>query len=395
MNRLSTASDPIADSVKEELRSAAIRLGFSACGFTCARDLDLGFMMYRWLGEDRHGHMDYLVRQGPRRLSPRACFAKAASVLVVAWPYPAPSPPDSDWGGRLEGRIAAYALGDDYHSILRRKLEHLAKMTEEMCGAASKVQVDAGPLVEKELARRAGLGWYGHNTNLVTKDAGSYVLLGCLATEAVFEPDPPFRGGHCGFCRDCPPACPTGALDCGPTIDARLCISYLTIEHRGPIAHGLRPRMGNWVFGCDLCQQVCGWNGEATAAVAGSTPFLPDLLGIDEEEFKHLYGATAIARCKRRGLGRNAAVALGNSRNPEAAGPLEHALRTHDQPLVRSHAAWAIGRIAAAGWRRVLATAARHEDVRPVVVEIEAALAGNSQLTPGRGDRYRPGPKVV
>jgi epoxyqueuosine reductase len=232
-------------------------------------------------------------------------------------------------------------------------------------------------LVEKELAKRAGLGWYGHNTNLLTRGAGSYLLLACLLTEARFEPDPPFVADHCGTCRSCIPSCPTGALGNGPTIDARRCISYLTIEHRGPIDPALRKEIGNWVLGCDVCQEVCPWNSQPEAASSNSQqePYLPELLWISPEEFSARFGGTAVSRAKRRGLARNAAVALGNTGNPEAVEPLAAALAAHDEPIVRAHSAWALGSLATDAAQKALRRAARQEHVPPVRCEIEEALS--------------------
>jgi len=368
-------SSGLRESLKEELRERALASGFVACGFTSADPLDCGGLLDGWLAQRRHGFMDYLARDRGRRLEPRASLDAAAGVMVAAWPYAPPPPPAGDWRATLTGRIAAYALGLDYHTRLAAELDRLAAFIEERTGAASRVHVDAGPLVEKELARRAGLGWYGHNTNILTRERGSYVLLACLLTEARLAPDPPFAEDHCGTCTACVPACPTRALDDGPTIDAPRCISYLTIEHRGPIAEHLRARMENWVFGCDVCQEVCPWNEAGGAAVEALSPSLPELLAIDRDGFRDRFGATAVARAKRRGLARNAAVALGNSGNPDAADPLERALRGHDEPLVRAHAAWALGAMGTVAARIALERSRPEAQAPPVQREIELAVA--------------------
>jgi epoxyqueuosine reductase len=367
------------DHVKEQIRSYALSLGFAACGFTHAEALDCAPVFADWLRHGRHGLMDYLARTPERRTEPRAAMPEAESVLVLAWPYPAPPPMRSDWRGMLRGRIAAYALGNDYHDVLGVKLGELAASMDAACGARTRWYVDTGPLVEKDLARRAGLGWYGHNTNVLSRTGGSYFLLGCILTDARFEPDAPFTADHCGTCRACVPACPTGALDEGPTIDARKCISYLTIEHRGPIDEQLRAGLGSWIFGCDVCQQVCPWSPAADPGASDFLePYLPDLLLIDTETFRQRYAHTAVARAKRRGLARNAAVVLGNTGNPEAVEPLAFALREHDEPLVRAHAAWSLGRIGGDPAVRTLEHAASREAVPPVLAEIAAALARRS-----------------
>ena len=365
----------VADRVKEEVRSRASSLGFAACGFTDAAPLACAPVLADWLDRERHGLMDYLARTPDRRTEPRALMPEAASVLVLAWPYPAPPPGRADWQSTLTGRIAAYALGGDYHDVLMQNIAKLEGFIGEALGARTLAYVDTGPLVEKELARRAGLGWYGHNTNIRARAGGSYFLLGCVLTSAAFEPDPPFTADHCGTCRACIPACPTGALDQGPTIDAPRCIAYLTIELRGPIDSALRAKLDNWIFGCDVCQQVCPWSPQGDRAANGFLePYLPDVLLIDDETFRETYAHTAVARAKRRGLARNAAVALGNSANPEAVEPLACALRGHDEPLVRAHAAWALGRIGGESARRALRSAAAKEAVPPVRAEIHTAL---------------------
>jgi epoxyqueuosine reductase len=366
---------------KDEVRCQARALGFSACGFTSAAPIDELPLLGDWVARGRHGHMGYLAGDLRRRLAPLALLPTAQSVIVVAWPYPPPPQPRGDWRRSLTGRIAAYALGRDYHDVMTERLGTLAAVVAETFTGARRAHVDAGPLLEKDLARRAGLGWFGHNTNILVGRSGSYFLLGCLLTEARFEPDPPFAAEHCGTCRACIPACPTGALDSGPTIDAPRCISYLTIEHRGPIEPDLRARIGNWVFGCDVCQEVCPWNpSSAQPGRPELEPYLPDLLALTSEEFRDRYAATAVGRAKRRGLARNAAVALGNTGNPEAVDPLATAVLGHDEPLVRAHAAWALGRVAAPAAGRALAAAARRERVPPVVAEIEAACATRAAL---------------
>lgn len=368
-------SDGEAGMLREAIRERALQLGFAACGFTGAEDLDCGPLLAAWLAERRHGLMDYLERDPERRISPRRNLATAASVIVVAWKYAgAPAAPDPDWRERLTGRVAAYALGEDYHFHVADKLERLAAFVREAGSRATEVHVDGGPLVERHLARRAGLGWYGHNTMLLHPGYGSNSMLGCLLTDLRLPADAPAAADRCGTCRACVSACPTGALDGGPTIDARLCISYLTIELRGPIPHELRPRIGNWVFGCDACQEVCPWN-EPAAVPPLARPSLPGLLAMNEDEFRQTYARSALLRAKRRGLARNAAVALGNSANLEAVEPLARALAEHDEALVRAHAAWALGELAGAHAEVALARAQATDRVPPVRLAAQEALA--------------------
>ncbi len=230
--------------VEDTLRMRAEELGFAACAICDARPIDRSQFLRRWLEEGRHGYMDYLARDVEARLSPARTLHAARSVVVVAWSYPLAPRPREDWKTRLVGRIASYALGQDYHDVVGVRLGELARVLEST-GARCAVHVDAGPLLERELAVRAGIGWFGRNTNVLSRGHGSAFLLGCLVTDAPLHPDPPLGADYCGTCIACIDGCPTGALDTSTGIDARLCISYLTIEHRGPIAHRLRPLIGN------------------------------------------------------------------------------------------------------------------------------------------------------
>jgi len=336
--------------------------------------------------------MDYLAGDPGPRVDPGSRLAGARSVLVALWRYAPPPAVRLDWKHELVGRIAAYALGPDYHQYLEERMRELGEAVAGRYSARYSTHVDAGPLVEKELARRAGLGWYGRNTNILSTDAGSSFLIACLVTDALLPPDPPMTTDHCGTCTACIPACPTGALDDGPTIDAARCISYLTIEHRGPVDVGLRPRMDNWVFGCDVCQEVCPWQaGDDLATVSGDDdplyPALPGLLELNEDGFHERYRRTAVWRAKRRGLARNAAIALANSGNPQAVAPLARALLEHDEPLVRAHSAWALGRFDEPEAARTLVAAEGRESVPPVRREI--ALARARADPPDRAS-YRP-----
>lgn len=367
-----------------ELRQAASELGFAACGFTDAGPLQIGNRLGDWLAADRHASMSWMAREPERRLNPVRALPGAKSVVMAAWPYPLADLSATPPASALRGRVAAYAVGPDYHHVVAEKLSSLADTIQALTGAGSVVYVDGGPLLEKEFAARAGIGWFGHHTNLLTRNQGSAFLLGALVTEADISPDAPFQADHCGTCRACPSACPTGALDHGPTIDANLCISYLTIEHRGPIARDLRAAMGPWVFGCDWCQEVCPWNPEELSVDERLWPYLPALLELSREQFRERFAGTAILRAKRRGLARNASIALGNSGSSEAIEPLIRALLQHDEALVRAHAAWALGALApgAAGptaseYQQIvtgLTRGLRQERAWPVRIELETAL---------------------
>ncbi len=371
---------------KEQVRERALQLGFRTCGFTSAAPLDCGPVLEDWIRRGRHGSMAYLAKNPERRINPASQLPEARTVIVALSAYQAPRPPRGDWRRSLVGRIASYALGPDYHDDLGERMTALGEGIRELHGARYAVHVDAGPLVEKDLARRAGLGWYGRNTNILTT-AGSYFLIACLITDAEYEPDPPMSASHCGTCTACIPACPTGALDHGPTIDAARCISYLTIEHHGPLTNEVFPdieKMENWVFGCDVCQEVCPWHDDPNdepsrydESGADDDPLYPDLAGLlrlDRDGFRDRYRRTAVWRAKRRGLARNAAIALGNSGNPLAADPLREALRGHDEALVRYHAAGSLGRILGRDAATDLTAALAREAVPPVRREIERVL---------------------
>jgi epoxyqueuosine reductase len=231
------------------------------------------------------------------------------------------------------------------------------------------------------------LGWFGRNTNLLNRHHGSYFFLAEIFTDAEFEPSgEPYRE-HCGTCRQCLELCPTGALAEGYVIEPRLCISYLTIEHRGRIPVALRSELGNWIFGCDICQEVCPWNVSTGAAPDDALmPFLPGLMALDDEGFRRRFGKSAVARTRRRGLLRNAAVVLGNSGNRDAVAVLARSLESEIEPLVRSHAAWALGRLGGASARAALERRRGTESDPEVSAEIEAALIppGEAPAEPDR-----------
>jgi epoxyqueuosine reductase len=369
--------------VEERVRAEAAALGFSTCGFAAARPIDRGAFLDGWLAAGFAGGMHYLGRHPQRRLTVAGILPRARTVISLAFPYTAPPPPPVDWRGTLRGRIAAYATGEDYHRTIDARLgaleEALARLFPDR---ATKRYVDTGAVLEREWAFRAGLGWFGKNTMLLGTRAGSWFFLAELVTEAELRPDAPTQD-HCGRCTRCLDACPTNALRDGLVMDARRCIAYLTIEHRGAIPRALRAPLGPWLFGCDVCQEVCPWNpapGPTTTTDGGGLfPFLPDLLRLDRTAFRRRFGATSLARTRRRGMLRNAAVVLGNTGNPAAVPALAHAL-SDPEPLVRQHAAWALGAIGGADALDALAArAAREPDV---VVSNEIADARAQRIAP-------------
>ncbi len=295
-----------------------------------------------------------------------------------------PGPPP---GGDPRGRIARFAWGDDYHLVMESRLRALSGFLVNHGANLARCYVDAGPLFERAIAQRAGLGWCGRHSCLITKPFGTWVVLGEILTDLTLQPDPP-ASGDCGACEACMhgvAACPTGAIVAPGVVDARRCIAYWTIEHRGWIPREVRPTLQDMIFGCDLCQEACPFNGPPELAVAvhpeflprpetGSRPRLLSLLNIAEDEFRRLFRRSAIKRAKRTGLRRNAATALGNLGDDRAVPDLAVALLDPSDPVVRGHAAWALGRIGGTASRAALDDALKAEEDAQVRAEIEMAL---------------------
>ena len=323
-----------------------------------------------WLAQGHAGEMAYLAREPQLRIDPALPFPQAKSVICLGYPYSPPRVPEIDWRSELRGRIAAYAAGVDYHETIQAKLNTLVTcLHETVPGLWARPYVDTGPLFEREWAYRSGLGWFGKNTMLLRKGVGSWFFLAEILVSLELEGEG-IPQAHCGKCTRCLTDCPTGALENGYILKAPLCISYLTIEHRGAIPHELRPKMGNWIFGCDVCQEVCPWNEKFSQPreelVEELFPSLKELIALDENGFRTRFGRSAIRRTKRRGLLRNVAIALGNSGNPEAIPSLQTAL--HDpEPLVRSHAAWGLGQFAESKQKKLYSTIMSEKQMRRYV----------------------------
>jgi epoxyqueuosine reductase len=339
-------------SLTETIKFEARRLGFSLAGVTLPDPPPHWAAYEHWLSMGRHGSMEYLADS--RRADPRLVLPECRSILVLAVSYPNPGPFLQDEGGPLAGRIAAYAWGNDYHLVLPERLKKLTAFIEAQAGGpvASRWYTDTGPLLERELAQRAGLGWIGKNTCLIHPKIGSFFLLAEILLGIELEPDLPFSPDRCGTCTRCIIACPTGCILPDRTLDARRCISFLTIENKNGIPLDLRLQVGNLVFGCDICQQVCPWNRIADQEydpAFRAQPNLPDPnliteLELGAAEFNLKFKGNPVLRSKRRGYLRNVAVALGNSGDPLALPALERALQDNEV-LVRDHAAWALQQI--------------------------------------------------
>ena len=378
------------------LKARALALGFHRVGITTP-DATAHMPFYRdWLAEGRHGEMGYLARPDAvsRRADLTGTLEDVRSVVVVAQEYFVEDP-DGMPDDPARAVIARYARGRDYHQVMVQGLSALliwteAEATEPVAGRA---YVDTGPILERDLGRRAGLGWFGKNSMLIHPTRGSYFFLGVLLLDLELPSDPPFEAEHCGNCTRCVDACPTGALlgyreDGAPVMDARRCISYLTIELRGAIPRDLRPLMGNRVFGCDICQEVCPFTRKFSEPSSESAyspqpeldgpPLLElaaRLLTLSGKGFAREFAGSALLRTGRKGLLRNVCVALGNWGSEEAVPVLAEAL-ADPAPLVRGHAAWALGAMGSPEAISLLSGRAAQEADDFVRGEIDSALSG-------------------
>jgi len=372
-------------SLTEALKDRARALGFCAVGVTGAEP----FVEAESAATTRtaEGLMDGLTWWSPMRAhasaDPRRALPEARSVIALAFPHPLPdsSSPlvggaggeDSPGGDGPRGRIAGYALGRDYHEVLLDRMQPLLSMLRDR-GYAAKTYVDHGWMLDRAAAARAGLGWLGKNTNLLVSGTGSYVLLAEIVTSAALQPDQPLKKS-CGSCDACLRVCPTGALIKPGVLDNRRCISFWTIEHRGVIPREIRPLIGEWIFGCDLCQEICPVNARPAAPdaealtafgpVVEPRPRLEELLPLDEETFRARFRQSAVWRTRRSGLLRNVCIALGNVADRRSVPALSRALIDND-PLIRGHAAWALGRLGGPAARQGL-TLALSRDADPWV----------------------------
>ena len=342
--------------LKERINTKARKLGFILAGVTTPEPPPHYSTFEHWLTQGRHGMMHYLAteRSRARRADPREIMPECKSILVLATPYPSPGERGMSEGqgeGEIVGRIASYAQGNDYHDILPARMKELVRFIEEQVQGPVKNRwyTDSGPILERDLAQRAGIGWIGKNTCLIHPSHGSYFLLSEIFLDLALEPDPPFVTDHCGNCTRCIDACPTDCILPDRTLDATRCISYLTIELKDDVPVELRDKMGNWVFGCDICQMVCPWNrfaGEGDPAFdeqeARST--LTEELALPLEAFNRRFKRTPVKRAKRRGYLRNVALALGNAGDMHALPVLQNALND-EEPMVREHAKWAMEEI--------------------------------------------------
>ena len=360
----------------EELRRESVRVGFSRLGIAPAGPPPRRELVRQWLDQGFAGVLrEWFERQEPLRADPENLLPGVRSVIMLATDHATSADGTANVGGAGEGsgRVARYAGGADYHDLLRSRVNMLGAWLEaRVPGCRTRGVVDSAPLAERDFAWLAGLGWFGKNTMLIDPRAGSFFFLTALLTDLELPPDTPVEVDHCGTCTACLDACPTGAFVEPRVLDASRCISALSIEDHGPIAADLRPGMQDWIFGCDICQEVCPWNRHAPGSTEPTfqpsdglpTPSLAAILGLDTEAFRQRFKGTPLRRAKRRGLLRSAAIALGNRPHAPSFDALAAAL-ADEEPVVRGAAAWALGR-----WR--------HADV--VAERARAALIGRIEI---------------
>jgi len=346
------------EQAREIIRARAVALGFDECRFTTAAPPARAAHLDRWLEAGRHGQMHWLARNREKRQDPARVLPGVRTVIVVAVNYAAEPAAVARDPTTVTGVVARYARALDYHDWMGTRLKLLAAFVEATGppGTRALWYVDTGPVLERELAERAGVGFVGKHTNLVSRRWGNWLLLGEVLTTWALPPDRP-EVNRCGHCTRCLQACPTGAIVAPFELDARLCISYLTIELRGSIPVELRSAIGDRIFGCDDCLAVCPWNRFARAGRLMrefhrpdlEVPDLLELLHISKDEFQRRFGGTPLARAKHSGLRRNVCVALGNVGDERCRAPLERAARDPD-PVVAEHARWALARLEERGF---------------------------------------------
>jgi len=348
----STSSHPNT-ALKDEIRAEALRLGFSTCGFA---DAAAAWPNGDWLADfvqaERHGAMGWMEETLERRRHPTAMWTDARSAVVLGVNYGPDIDPLDQLNARDRAAISVYAQGDDYHDVIKKRLKELAGWMHRRFGQEVKVFVDTAPLMEKPLAQRAGLGWQGKHTNLLSREFGSWLFLGSVLTTLDLPPDAP-EVDHCGSCRACLDICPTQAFPAPHQLDARRCISYLTIELAGPIPAEFRPALGNRIYGCDDCLAICPWNKFASLSSEAKLrareslrqPTLAELAALDDPSFRALFSKNPIKRIGRDRFVRNVLYAIGNSGDVALMGVVEPLLRD-PAPVVRGAAVWAALRLA-------------------------------------------------
>ncbi len=372
----------------QQIYQRANELGFELVGITPAVQSETIARYRQWIENGYAGKMGYLERHLPLKADVRQLLAEAKSVISLAINYYTLDPPKALVEDPARGQISRYAWGDDYHDVIRQRLSELIDFIRQTAETElrTRVCVDTAPIIEREYAQKAGLGWIGKNTNLIHWRSGSWYFLAEVLINIALESETPAVRGSCGTCTLCIEACPTDAIVEPNVLDSRLCISYLTIELKDGIPKALRPKIGNLIFGCDICQEVCPWNSKAVPTdepafqprAENFVPKLLSLVGMTQQEFSRRFKRSPIKRTKRRGFLRNVLVAIGNWGDRRAIPALKDAL-TDDEPLVRSHAAWALGRIGSDTAKQILQTRLTVETEQEVITEIQDALLETEQ----------------
>jgi epoxyqueuosine reductase len=340
--------------LEARIAQAAADLGFATCGIAAAREDPLrAARLEEWLGEGHHGSMEWMAARAEHRRSPQGLWPEARSVIALGASYAPGHDPLALEGDAEHARISVYAQGRDYHDVVKKRLKALARwLVAEVPGAEVKVFVDTAPVMEKPLGEAAGLGWQGKHTNLVSPSHGSWLFLGAIYTTLDLAPSAPHRD-QCGSCRACLDACPTDAFPAPYRLDARRCISYLTIEHKGPVPHEFRTALGNRIYGCDDCLAVCPWNKFASAAQAMKeflpraelvAPRLAELLALDDAGFRAMFSGSPIKRVGRDRFVRNCLYSAGNSGDARLV-PQVEALSADPDPIVADAAEWALAQL--------------------------------------------------
>ena len=374
--------------LSQHIQARAHKLGFELIGITPAAQSETIARYRQWIENGYAGKMGYLEKHLPLKVDVRQLLAEAKSVISLAMNYYTLDPPKALAEDPARGQISRYAWGDDYHDVIRQRLSELVDFIKQTAETELKTRVcvDTAPIIEREYAQKAGIGWIGKNTNLIHWRSGSWYFLAEVLINIDLESDTPPLRGSCGTCTRCIEACPTDAIIEPNLLDSRLCISYLTIELKESIPKALRPKIGNLIFGCDICQEVCPWNSKAVPTDEPAfqprdgnlTPKLLSLIGMTQQEFSRRFKGSPIKRTKRRGFLRNVLVAIGNWGEPRAVPALKDALADHE-PLVRSHAAWALGKIGGDTVKQILQTRLAAETEQEVITEIQDALLETEQ----------------
>lgn len=365
------------------LKERAAAEGFGACGIVPGVLAPVaGARLHDWLAEGRHGDMLWMESRATERASPDALWPEVKSVIMLGMSYAPVDDPMALAEHPDRARISVYARGRDYHDVVKGALKRLAGWLAHEAGVGVKVFVDTAPVMEKALAEAAGIGWQGKHSNVVSKDHGSWLFLGAIYTTADLQPDAPGED-RCGSCRACQDICPTDAFPAPYRVDARRCISYLTIEHKGPIPHEFRAAIGNHIYGCDDCLSVCPWNKFAESAAANKAflpraelvaPSIADLLTLDDAAFRTLFAGSPIKRTGRDRFVRNVLIAAGNSANTDLVLPVI-ALLDDPAPVVRGASVWALAHLDQTQFEKERVVRQAVEDDEEVSQEWASALA--------------------